>query len=283
MATLLCSVASSQTPNAASDDVQGFEMHGSIGVDFGSQYFFRGIIQESRGSIVQPWVDVAIPFAKDGNTSWSFLTGVWNSLHNGPTGSRTHGQSSYYELDLYAGLGVEFAENWSSSLTYLVLSSPNNSFSSVEEIDLALAFDDSGLFSGSAGGFQGLQPSMTLAWELDGQSDGGSQEGVYLQTGIEPGFDFFAQGESAIHASFPLVTGFSLSNYYENAVGSDDFFGFAQGGLALSSPLSFISPGLSNWTIHADVSLLLLGENLQRINGGDDATVIVTLGIETSF
>ncbi len=38
---------------------------------------------------------------------------------------------------------------------------------------------------------------------------------IYLEVGIEPAFDLIEDGILSLSASFPVVTGLSLSNYYE--------------------------------------------------------------------
>jgi len=250
-----------------------------LGIDTTNQYFFRGIQQETQGAIAQPWVDFVFPLWEGENTSWSFNIGSWNSLHDGPTGSGGAGISIHYELDFYAGFGIDFAENWSGSISYVVLSSPNSAFATVQELDVSLSFDDSGLFGGGSDGFSGVQPSVTIAWELDGQSDGGNDEGIYLEVGIEPAFELIDSEKRPVSASFPVVAGFSLSDYFEGATGSNDFFGFAQGGISLSTPLSRVPARLGSWTLSGGISILLLGDNLEAINGGDNSEVIFSLGL----
>ena len=278
-ATLLAlDTAAAQDSEGAPAQTQA-QVESSIGVDMTNQYFFRGIVQENRGAIAQPWIDFVFPLGEGQNTSWSFNIGTWNSLHDGPTGSGGAGMSMHYELDAYAGIGVDFAENWSSSVSYVVLYSPNSAFATVKELDISISFDDSGLFGGESSSFSGVQPSVTLAWELDGQSDGGDDEGIYLEVGIEPAFDLI----DPVSASFPLVTGFSLSNYFEFGTGSDDFFGFAQGGVSLSTPLNFVPARLGSWTLSGGVSILFLGDNLETNNGGDSSEVILSLGLGIAF
>ena len=278
-ATLLAlDTAAAQDAEAAPAQTQA-RVESSIGVTTTNQYFFRGIVQENQGAIVQPAIDFVFPLWEGENTSWSFNIGTWNSLHTGPTGSDGAGMSMHYELDAYAGIGVDFAENWSSSVSYAVLSSPNSAFATVKELDFSISFDDSGLFGGESSGFSGVQPSVMLAWELDGQSDGGGDEGIYLEVGIEPALDLI----DPVSASFPMVTGFSLSNYFEGATGSDDFFGFAQVGVSLSTPLNFVPARSGSWTLSGGVSILFLGDNLEKINGGDSSEVILSLGLGIAF
>lgn len=273
--TLLAfNAAAAEDPQGALAETQGPEIESSIGVGTTNQYFFRGILQENQGLIVQPWIDFVFPLAGE-STAWSFNMGIWNSLHDGPSGSGGAG-TMHYELDAYAGIGVDFAKNWSGSITYIVLSSPNSAFSTVQELDFSISIDDSGLF----GGFSGLQPSVLVAWELDGQSDGGGDEGIYLQVDLEPAFDLIGD---VVSASLPVVGGFSLSNYYEDSMGNDDFFGYAQGGVSLSAPLSFVSPRVGTWILNGGVGILFLGDNLEAINGGESSEVILSLGMEIAF
>ena len=273
---------------AAAQDSEGTEapapqVESRIGIETTNQYFFRGILQENQGAIVQPSVDFVFPLWEGENTSWSFNIGTWNSLHGGPTGSGGTGMSIYYELDAYAGIGVDFAENWSGSVSYVVLSSPNSAFSMVQELDFSVSFDDSGVFGGDSSVFSGFQPSVTVAWELDGQSDGGDDEGIYLEVGIEPAFDLIEDEILSVSASFPILAGLSLSNYFEDATGSDDFFGFAQGGVSLSATLNFVPARLGSWTLSSGASILFLGDNLEAINGGNSSEVILSLGLGVAF
>ena len=268
---------------AAAQESEGSQVESSIGIDVTNQYFFRGILQEKEGVIAQPWVDFVFPLWEGKDTALSFNIGIWNSLHDGPTGSGGAGMTMHYELDAYAGIGVDFAKNVSGSVSYVVLSSPNSAFATVQELDVSISFDDSGLFGGGPSRFLGFQPSVLVVFELDGQSDGGGNEGIYLELGIEPSLVLIEDESQPISASFPVAAGLSLSNYFEGAMGSDEFFGFAQGGVSLSTPLSFVPARMGSWSLSSGVSILFLGDNLETINGGDNSEVIVSFGLEIGF
>lgn len=285
-ATLLAlQTAVAQDSDEVSAQTQA-RVESSIGVATTNRYFFRGIVQENQEAIVQPAIDFVFPLWEGENTSWSFNIGTWNSLHTGPTGSDGAGMSMHYELDAYAGIGVDFAENWSSSVSYAVLSSPNSAFATVKELDFSISFDDSGLFGGESSGFSGVQPSVMVAFELSGQSDGGrggGDEGIFLGVGIEPAFGLFDDSNQPVSVSFPVVAGFSLKDYYEDVTGNDDSFGFAQGGVSLSTPLNFVPARLGSWTVNGGVAILFLGDTLQEINGAEDSEVIFSLGLGIAF
>ncbi|MCZ6767222.1 MAG: hypothetical protein O7D32_09870, partial [bacterium] len=144
----------------------------------------------------------------------------------------------------------------------------------------------SGLFGGESSDFSGFQPAVMLAWELHGQSDGsrgGGDEGIYLQLGIEPAFNLFDDSNHPVSTSFPVVAGFGFSDYYEDTTGSDDFLGFVQGGVSLSTPLNFIPARMGSWAVSGGVAILFLGDNLEAINGGDNSEVIVSIGLGITF
>jgi len=278
-ATLFALGTAAAQESEMAPESEGSQVESSLGVDWTTKYFFRGIVQETEGLILQPWVDFVFPLSEGQDVSFSFNIGLWNSLHDGPSGSGGAGMTMHYELDAYAGIGVSFLENWSGSLSYVVLSSPNSAFGTVKELDISLSFDDSDLFGSGSGRFHGVQPSVLVVWELDGQSDGGSEEGNYLELGIEPSFDLIQDEKQPVSISFPIAAGFSLSNYFEDAAGEDDSFGFARGGVSLSTPLNFVNARLGSWTLSGGVSILYLGDNLEVINGGEKSEVILTLGV----
>ncbi len=86
-----------------------------------------------------------------------------------------------------------------------------------------------------------------------------------------------------VSLSFPVLAGLSVEDYYEDAMGSDDAFGFAQGGVAFSTVLNPALAQGGSWTLSGGVHVLLLGDNLKAINGGGGTEVIVSLDIGFAF
>src|SRR5688572_4132182 len=86
---------------------------GSFGIDFTNQYFFRGILQENQGIIAQPWFALGYDLYEDDDggvvRDVDLTFGLWNSLHDGPTGS-TGG--IWYESDFYTDVAVGVGEQW---------------------------------------------------------------------------------------------------------------------------------------------------------------------------
>ena len=183
------------------------------GIDFGSSYYFRGIIQETDGFIAQPYLEAGLSvFEGDGGVkNVSFTAGTWSSLHSGPSGSDSApgDPQMWYETDFYTSLGFGFSDAWSADVTYTAYMSPNQMFGTVKELSFGVGYDD-GI----------LGPYATLAVELDGGSDGGLNEGTYLELGIEPGLPI---PYSDVALSFPIAVGLSLSDYYEGVTRRSGF------------------------------------------------------------
>jgi hypothetical protein len=250
----------------------------SLGVDWTTDYYFRGILQETRSWIVQPYGDLTLKlYEGDGPLSSVFVTaGIWNSFHGGPTGdSGPNAQpKSWYELDFYAKLGATFFSDLTAAVIYTAYTSPNNAFRTVEEVALSLSYNDAKLLGAFA-----LNPSVLLAFETEGQADAGRDRGVYLQLGVAPGLTLF----DLVSLSFPVTVGLSLADYYEFGTGSDDTFGYASGGVSASVPLKFIPAAFGTWTAKGNVTVMLLGDNLKRVNRGDSLELIGTFGLALTY
>jgi hypothetical protein len=253
-----------------------------LGVDFPTDYYFRGILQEDTGTIMQPYGEINFKLLEsDGPLSALVLTpGLWNSWHWGPTGADgdKEGAAFWYEADLYLKLGATFFQDLTASVIYTAYVSPNDSFDTVQEIAVGLSFNDAKLLGPFA-----LNPSALIAFELDGQADAGRGKGTYLQLGVAPGYTLFSGTSYPLALSLPLTVGLSLDDYYEFGTGSDDTFGYFNGALAASLPLAFIPPSLGAWTIKASVGFLVLGDNLKRINKNDDFEVIGNFGFSLTY
>jgi hypothetical protein len=255
----------------------------SAGVDWTSAYFFRGIKQETEDLILQPYGEVSFKLVENAGalTALSLTGGIWNSLQTGPTGSDSPTASDpkiWYEFDGYVRLSAVLWEDLTIYALYTAYISPNNAFGTVQELALGVSYNDAKLLGPFA-----LNPSLLVAFELDGQADAGAQKGVYAQIGLAPGYTFFADSPYPLAVSVPLAVGLSLSDYYEFGTGTDDTFGYFSGGVAVSVPLAFIPPAFGKWLIKGGVTVLYLGDNLRAINDGDQVQVIGTLGLAFAY
>ncbi len=256
------------------------------GLDVPTAYFFRGILQERDGGILQPYAELTIDlWENDAGQSLSLVGGIWNSVHTNKTGA-TSSPSNWYESDVYAGLSLGLSDFLSSDLTYIAYTSPNGAFSTVQELDLGLSIDDSAWlpehFSTS--------PYMTWAFEIDRAAFGASdKEGIYLELGAEPSYEFGSETAYPVTLSVPLALGLSVSNYFDvvdEVTGqkvSSDTFGFFDAGIGLSVPLAFVDPKLGSWSVSAAFHGLSLSGDLADANRGDGFFPWGTLGIAMEY
>ncbi len=257
----------------------------SGGIDFPTDYYFRGIVQETEDTIMQPYLNLNIKLyeADEGVlTGLTFTTGIWNSLHWGPTGDKAlvGDPHNWYEADAIAGLSATFFKDLTFGVTYTAYTSPNGFFNTVQEIALGLSYNDSKLLGPFA-----LNPSILIAFETHGQADAGRNEGVYMQVGLAPGLTLFEKSSYPLTLTFPLTLGLSLSDYYERigVGGGDDTFGYFSMGANLAVPLAFIPPSFGAWQLKASLQGLFLGENLKAANRGDGTEFIGSLGIAFTY
>jgi hypothetical protein len=80
----------------------------------------------------------------------------------------------------------------------------------------------------------------------------------------------------------PAALALSLTDYYQDANGDDDFFGFASIGPKVSLPL--ISEGKwGTWTLYSSATWMFLGDNASGFNNDDDQQWIFNAGISVAF
>lgn len=269
--------AATQAPVTVETAVEPNSGHVALtaGFDVTSAYFFRGIRQDEKGFIAWPAGDLGITLHEGEGAlkSAAVNLGIWNSLHSGPTGSDGPSEKLWYESDFYAGLTLGF-NAVSVGATYTAYTSPNDSFGTVKELGVKVAIDDS-----AALGAYAMAPYALVAFELDGQADGGDNEGTYLELGVGPGFDVVPD---RLTLSFPVKVGLSLSDYYEGVDG-DSTFGHLDVGAAASVPLTFIPSSYAAWTLRAGVSWLTLGDSMKALNDGKGSKVLGYFGVGMSY
>ncbi len=246
-ATLMAGSAAAQdAPNTGAISV-------STGIDFGTSYYFRGIVQETGGLIAQPYLEAGMSLYDGEDGSVSLTAGTWSSLHSRGAAGFEGAPQSFYETDFYAGLGFGFAGGWGADVTYTAYMSPRGSWSTVKEIAVGLSHDDI------------IAPYITLAFELDG-SAAGDNPGTYLELGIEPSLPL---DDAPVAVSFPIAVGLSPSDYYDPG-GVNQAFGFFNVGAMLGVPITGIPEGYGSWEFAAGINLLFFGDGLKAINGSTD-------------
>lgn len=260
---------------------EGSKFSVTIDATYSSQYFFRGIVQETDGFIFQPSIEIGFDLYEGDEWSLAGYAGMWNSFHSEETGSTDTDQfvSTWYEVDLYAGVSLSH-DRFSFDVSYTNYASPNGAFGNVDEIGFGVSFDDSGLWGESD---FALSPYASLAFEFsDNGADGGVDKGTFLAIGVEPGMEISDSPVGDVSISFPVEVGLSVSDYYEVA-GNDETFGYLTAGVAASIPLDFMPDGYGEWSLSAGLDYLMLGDNTETINGGDDDEWIFHAGISVGF
>jgi hypothetical protein len=240
------------------------------GADFPTLYFFRGIRQETDADFtMQPYVDLGIAAAP--NVALNF--GLWNSIQSGSSGSGCDcGRNAYYELDFYASATFTSGK-WKPGVLFTSYTSPNDAFTTVNELAAVVAYDDSS-------SKVPLSPKVILAFELsDGQADAGSGKGTYLEAGIRPSFK---PGGKPVTIAVPVKFGFSLHNYYESPVtGEDSGFGYFDIGVNASVPIAKFTKGA--WEIHGGVDIYTFGQTLKEFNADERSKVVGNIGFSVTF
>jgi hypothetical protein len=243
------------------------------GIDFLNAYLFRGIPQDDTGVIMWPTGDLGIALhSGDGIVkSIGVNVGLWNSLNTGAAGSDGPSRKLWYESDFYSTFGLGFGKGMSLGVTYTAYTSPNGSFNTVRELSFKFAFDDTRSL-----GRMASKPYVIVAQELEGQADGGAEEGTYLEIGAAPGFPV-----AGLAVNVPLRAGFSLHDYYEGVSGDDPFGFFSVAGI-VTVPLSSMPTRVGSWSIHGGVEYVYLGDRNAEILG-DSSKVIGSIGIGLSY
>jgi hypothetical protein len=239
-------------------------------IDFPSVYFFRGIRQEADPQLTTFAAgDVGVSlFSGDGALKSANINfGVWNSLHTGTSGTQTPDKGSHYEEDFYASLSLSFGGGITVTPTFTAYTSPNSSFGTVQELSFKLAHASK------------FAPYGLVATELKGQADGGANKGTYAEFGVAPSWPI---GGSPVTFAIPVKVGLSLKDYYE-LDGSDNKFGYVDGGILLTVPFTRIPSQFGSWNVHGGVNFLGFGDTTKSFNNGDAGQVVVSGGIGMSY
>ncbi|MEX1089112.1 MAG: hypothetical protein WEC36_07795 [Phycisphaeraceae bacterium] len=268
----------------------------NAGVDVVTEYIFRGIVQENQGAMLQPYANINFSLFQGQGAiqDISLVTGIWNSFHTDPT-TTAYGAGAWYQADLMAGVAVKFLEKFTGSVTYIYKTFPDSAAATnYDEVDLKLAYDDTGMLPEIAGQQISLQPYVLLAFELN-DPDGvpsAREEAQYLEVGVAPSFTFGGVAQDyPITLSLPVAIGLSWDGYYPDpAGGSSDFFGFISGGAVVTVPLAFIPSDFGQWSAHAGVIFYYLGENAAALAtpgiigaGGNQFRIVGTFGVAMNY
>ena len=253
----------------------------TAGIDWVSQYVFRGVVQQDQGLVLQPYVDLGFKLWQgDGPVnSVTLNTGIWNSMHSDdttPLGVTANKSGPWFEADLYAGVSVGLFKDWTATVTYVSYNYPNNATSQIEELDVKVAYNDSELMGPFA-----LAPYALWAIEID---DGNGAENQYWEFGVAPGFTLIESQDYPVKLTFPVTVGLSTDHYYLEDNGQNDLLGFVSGGIIASMPITCIPKEYGSWTLTGGVIVYYHGEGATGASSGTESFEIVgKAGISMSY
>jgi hypothetical protein len=271
-------VAAAPALTLAQDDEPAYNTGGiglEGGVDWTTAYFFRGILQEDRGIIVQPWAQVNVGLITEEQFTLDGYVGIWNSLHSRhtdagairpPIDGHVETNRAWYEFDFFAGLDLGVGD-FTIGLVYTLYTSPSHAFASLDELGLIVSYDDSALWGDR--GFA-VNPYVAVYQETRGGN------ASHLEVGITPEVELDL-GRVPLTLGVPVIAGFSLRDYYE------DTFGYVQIGIQGTVPLP-MPERYGQWELTGGVSWLHLASNdLQAANRGDRNAFVGTVGVGFSY
>ena len=246
--------------------------------DFTNAYMFRGLRQDDTRVIMFPFAEARIDLHDDddGLNDVALRIGTWNSLNTGAAGAAGPSGKLWYESRFYSAVDFTLGSGVTVGGGYTAYPSPNNSFSTVKELQFRVTSDDRIAPAGLV-----LRPHALMALEFGtaprlGQADGGLSAGTYLELGVSPGVS-----ESDFALVFPVKVGLSLDDYYELA-GVDHKFGYLSLGAIATAPI-VRSTSYGAWDVHGGFEFQSLGDTPEAFNRGDQSKVIGTIGIGFSY
>lgn len=260
------------SPAMAQDDPNPGALTFTGTFDVPSLYIFRGIVQESDPKFTtQPYADVGLALfsGEGGLTSAGVNFGVWNSLQTGSSGSDGPRERLHYEEDFYATLALGFQGGVGLGTTFTAYSSPNLMFNTVKELSFKISKAHM------------INPYGIIAFELtdEGQADGGSNKGSYVELGVGPAFTLVDGGPTL---TIPVKIGLSLKDYYEMG-DTDNKFGFFDIGAQITIPIKGVPSKFGSWNLHGGADVLVFGDTTKVFNSDDSSKVVGLIGIGMTY
>ena len=275
----------------------GLDVHGLVGADFTTHYISRGLVLEDQGFIAQPYMELDFTLFENKDASVSkgiFFAGIWNSLHSQHTDAGLTGADPdtgvrppvttdlWYEFDWYLGTAFDISD-FNLNLSYWEFISPNQGFGTSKNVQAKLSYNDTKLWNGGKDSGFALKPYGIVFVETDGKAGSGSDEGVYVELGVEPTVYTLASDSTYPFAfSVPAKVGLGFSDFYED----DESLGFVSVGLKASVPLAFMPSRYGAWSASAGVYYYYYGDGVDDFNegtGDGDDDIVGTVGVSFTF
>jgi hypothetical protein len=287
--TSLPSSATTVTYMDAAPAAEQPNIHGFIEYPFKTAYITpRGLVVENKGLVMQPVGGFVLPIGDIGPVKgFTLVTGVWNSIN---TAQHDPFVGTWNELDYFATASGNIGK-FSVAFTYSPWNSPPHAFTTEENIDIKVQYDDTGML---LPGFA-FKPYVDWFWAVAGDSPviNGRSSTFYFEVGVQPTYTL------KYFNDYPIT--FTVPTYVE--VGEPKFWGadtnaetksdgpVGDFSIALngSVPLPFIPAKYGFW--HADAGIQffwLVNDALLRAGGlasgnTDRTPVNASVGIGVNF
>ncbi|WP_372368493.1 hypothetical protein [Candidatus Uabimicrobium sp. HlEnr_7] len=273
------------------------------GVDYVTKYFFRGILVEDDGYIIQPYAQINFHVVSGCDVEVTLFGGVWASIHGEDiTNQVANDPEGLNELRLIGGMALDLYDLLTVTTRYTVYTFPNDSDAGINqdrvddrhEISVEVRINDGAILGGNFS----INPWMLFAYELqDGNpnADNEGDESAFILTGIEPTIAIEIAEGSNLLLSLPVTVGFGANNNaYVDDENDGETFGYVSVGAKAVVPLTFIPKRFGDWNVSAGVDVYFLGnaaedKNLEGDNNnngegeGEEFDIVGTFGLNINY
>ena len=264
--------SNTRAQEAVSSGLKTPQISGYAEVSVANKYMYNGYLLESRGPVVQPYVELLGEFYTGKNflTSVSAKVSVFSSFqfHNSGKSNMEKPIRTWYEAEFKPGLQFVFAERLTLTACYRRYESPNRAYSPENGFELIIEYDDSALLGQFA-----LHPSLTWLKPFDLGADE-AEEGNYVEFGLAPSAELAKNSRYPITMTLPIAVGLGDNRYYEGK-----HFGFASAGITAAIPLAFVPPAFGKWNFSVNVAYYRLGQMTAEASNDSNRGVTLFGGV----
>jgi hypothetical protein len=221
----------------------------------------------------------------------SLVGGIWSDLNPHPDKSVVTGADVVAEVDIFAGFGIKFLNDWSfdytiQAWTFPDLTEGHNEIDPSTEynMDFKFSFDDTKYLKAFA-----LHPYVDIFWNFAGDSSpvvsqatlqGTNTHTFYVELGISPSYTLKLSSDYGITFTMPAYFSVGDPSFWGTAPNGDrSSLGVASVGLKISAPLAFIPKDYGSWSAYIGVTYYhTCNPALTFINSGTGADANLVLG-----
>jgi hypothetical protein len=261
----------------------GFKLALTGGLDFTNAYVHRGYVQQQGSLVIQPFTTALADWESPCGLSFTPYFLAFNSIRTdgaqmvaGGMPTRMGTGMGAYQSEYMFGAVTEY-KGLALDFSYNLYGNSSGTFIPTEEIGGKLSYDFGSIWNEpDAVIWLGLKPYAALYRETVNVN---SSPGTYFEVGIEPAVRFPLLGRKAA-ISLPYALGMSPSNYYLDAQGNNQFFGYWSFGAAFTVTLPI---HCGHWFATASVRYYSLEADSLRITAGRTDEVVGKIGVGFAF